>query len=144
MRGIIMLTQKELKSVIKYYPLTGKFTWTVSRGFIARGSECKGLIHITYKNRRYAKSRLAWLYMTGVYPDQTIYKIDGDNHNFKFENLTMKNNKTINKNHVDIGCIVDDNSYHVFVIEKGTVVDLGIHDDYQFALDVTGKYLCLK
>ena len=58
--------------------------------------------------------------------------------------LTINNGKTINKNHSDIGCIINDNSFHIFILENGATVDLGIHDDYESAFNTAGKYLCSK
>ena len=118
-----MITQAELKENIHYDPLTGVFTWIKARGFIAKGSPASGE-KITFKNKRYSKPHLAWLYMTGVYPDTPVYTTD---NSLKFSDLTLKQAGTVNKDHHDIGINVTDDSFGVFVIEKGKTTDLGLH-----------------
>lgn len=136
------ITQKGLKRVIKYDPSTGVFNWIVSRGFIIRGTVCKGKHKITYNGKLYAKTRLAWLYMTGVNPDEPIVRVDGNELNYKFKNLELKSSVTVNIDHNDIICMVDDKSYHMVVIKDGATVDLGIHGEYSLTIDVLSKYLC--
>lgn len=136
------MNQKELKSVIDYNPETGVFTWIKSRGFIRKGTVCKGDTQVHYKGKHYLKKRLAWLYMTGNYTEQPLMYVDGDMTNNKFINIVLKSSKTINKNHVDIGVTVSDDSYHIFVIKEGKTVDLGIHDKLANVTGVLGKYLC--
>ena len=123
-----MITQAKMKEVLHYDPLTGVFTWIVSRGFIKAGKVAGGAEAINFDGKRYSKKRLVWLYMTGVYHRGPIFSLNGNNADYRYGNLSLKNTKTVNKNHVDIGLIRNDDSCSVFVIDKGVTTDLGIHD----------------
>lgn len=87
-----MLTQEQLKEILYYDPETGVFTWKIPRarkmkvGDVAGCVNSKGYIMIYYKMRCYISHRLAWLYMTGSYPD-VIDHVDGCKTNNKFRNL---------------------------------------------------------
>ena len=129
-----MITQSEMKKVLHYNPQTGVFTWIVSRGFIKAGKKAGGVEAICFEGKRYSKKRLAWLFMTGVYHRGPIFSLNDNQADYRFNNLSLKNTKTINKNHVDIGLIKNNNnSYGVFVIDKGVTTDLGIHDSIDSA-----------
>ncbi len=65
-----MLTQAELKAVLHYDPETGIFT---RYGHNKCGSKTyQGYIGIGIKRKTYYAHRLAWLYMTGVWPSKEI------------------------------------------------------------------------
>lgn len=140
-----MITQAELKTVLHYDPETGIFTWRLTRGYMISGTQAGGISdRLTYKGKRYKIKRLAWLYMTGTYPNQLPISIDGNDHNFKWLNLTIETPKTVNKNHVDIGYVINDDSFGVFIIDKGKTTDLGLYSDIDSALETVKTYLCLK
>lgn len=129
---IIVVTQKELKEVLHYDPKTGLFTWIKTRGFIKKGT-LTGQGRLTYKSKTYAKGQLAWLYIAGKYPKH-IHYIDGDQKNCKFNNLSLDSDATINKNHVDVGVNIIDDSYGIHIIDGGVVTDLGVYDDLEIAM----------
>lgn len=111
-----MLTQSILKSLLHYEPLTGVFTWLPRvdnpppnmRGgwgswntkFAGKEAGCfdgKGYRLIAIHDRPYRASRLAWLYIHGVWPDQ----IDHENHirdDNRFINLRSVTNQINNQN----------------------------------------------
>lgn len=70
----IKLTRKRLKSLLKYDPSTGSWTWLVFRGGTAKkGSKAgcantDGYIQICVDQKFYMASRLAFLYMKGRWP----------------------------------------------------------------------------
>lgn len=72
------ITQKELKRQLHYDPVTGIFTRKVSNtncvkiGDVAGSKNCQGYIDIWINNKPYRAHRLAWLYMYGYWPENTI------------------------------------------------------------------------
>jgi hypothetical protein len=89
------LTQDALKEVLSYDPETGVFTWTgkatVKRWIgTAAGSPCKrGYTYIVLFRVRYLAHRLAWLYMTGKWPNPNPDHRDCDPGNNRWENLRL-------------------------------------------------------
>lgn len=73
-----LLTQIRLKELLTYDPNTGVFTWNIQRssGVKARdvaGTRNKnGYIVISVDGVDYLAHRLVWLYMFGVWPNETI------------------------------------------------------------------------
>ncbi|WP_326894533.1 HNH endonuclease (plasmid) [Rhizobium beringeri] len=72
-----MLTQRRLREVLHYEPLTGRFTWLISVGGVSKGSlagriKREGYREIGVDGKLYRANRLAWLYMTGSWPAQQV------------------------------------------------------------------------
>jgi hypothetical protein len=88
-----MITPERLREVLHYDPDTGKFTWRVSRRCVRAGDEAGGLNkHLGYRyigvdGRRIPSHRLAWLYMTGDWPDGEIDHINRDRADNRWSNL---------------------------------------------------------
>ena len=78
-----MLTPKRLRKVLSYAPTTGIFWWKVSAssrasvGSIAGAKNGRGYHQIRIGGPPYSASRLAWLYMTGKWPNSEISYING-------------------------------------------------------------------
>lgn len=87
------LTVVQLKELLHYNPETGVFTWARSVGQRARigrvaGSKVpSGYIKISVSKRVYSAHRLAWLYMTGSWPENEIDHVDNNPSNNAFSNL---------------------------------------------------------
>lgn len=100
-----IVTQKLLKELLHYDPRTGLFTWVKKRartsfkvGDVAGGFDSDGYICITINNSQYLAHRLAFLYMTGKFPDN---QVDHDNHcrdDNRWKNLNPATNAANNKN----------------------------------------------
>jgi len=104
------LTQKILKELIHYDPETGVFTWryrdikwfvhcknpegyckTWNVKFAKKVAGCYNpetrYLVISILGKTHYGHRLAWIYMTGEFPDIETDHIDQDRKNCKFENL---------------------------------------------------------
>ena len=87
------ITAERLRELLHYDPTTGIFTNVSPRKKIVVGSIAGGLDHgsgywmIGLDRRRYYAHRLAWLYMTGEWPEQMIDHLDGNRANNVFVNL---------------------------------------------------------
>lgn len=105
------LSAEYLKSVLNYAPETGVFTWCVKHPSTRRYREAGYAVANEKERRRricvggfgYLAHRLAWLWMTGKWPDYEIDHRDGDGLNNKWCNIREATpdqngwNKTKNK-----------------------------------------------
>lgn len=88
-----ILSPERLRELLHYDPLTGIFTWRISRGgktlpgTIAGSVKPKGYIAIGVDGYIYQSHRLAWYYMTGEWPRFLIDHRDLDPANNRWENL---------------------------------------------------------
>jgi HNH endonuclease len=89
------ITQAYLQHILHYDPLTGDWTWinpnprarNIRRGDIAGTVRSDGRRQINLSGKCYLAARLAWLYMTGVWPEDEIdheNRIKGDD---RWDNL---------------------------------------------------------
>jgi len=73
-----MLNCEQLRALLRYDATTGVFTWIVNRGGRFRAGTVagwlteKGYIKIRIGGRDYKAHRLAWLYMTGCWPEHEV------------------------------------------------------------------------
>jgi hypothetical protein len=81
-----MITQQQLKSWLSYDPIAGEFTW-LADGRIAGSTFGRGYLNIKIDGQLYKGHRLAWLYMTGRWPRETIDHADRNPRNNKWANL---------------------------------------------------------
>lgn len=92
-RGLIMtLTQAILKELVHYEPDTGKCFWKNSRPNVKKGTEAGWLNAIGYwciqiYGKEYKRSRLAWLYVYGYFPENDVDHIDRIRSDDWIENL---------------------------------------------------------
>jgi hypothetical protein len=94
-----MLTQNELKDRLHYSPETGVFTWINSKsknlgktGDIAGGDNGCGYIKIHVLGKSQYAHRLAFLYMTGKFPNRILDHINEKKNDNRWINLRMATN----------------------------------------------------
>lgn len=89
-----ILTAARLRELLHYEPGTGDFVRRVSRtgrgsaaGAIAGSLNRNGYVIIGVDGGLFRAHRLAWLHMTGEWPEQHIDHIDGIRNNNRWANL---------------------------------------------------------
>lgn len=88
-----MITQDKLKSVLEYSPDTGLFFWKVSKsGHKGIGSNAGNMAKcgywvITIDGKEYKRSRLAFLYMEGYFPEHEVDHINRDSLDDRWSNI---------------------------------------------------------
>lgn len=91
-----LITAECLRQLLAYDLATGIFTWLEDRkgrggvvraGTVAGTFDAHGYRVITIDNRKYPASRLAWFYVTGVWPSFNLDRVDNDLTNDRFANL---------------------------------------------------------
>lgn len=96
-----VLTQKSLREILNYDPLSGEFRWlarpsrNVSPGKIAGYKNGCGYIYIQIEGNLYRAHRLVWLYVYGVWPRDQIDHINGiktDNRLINLREATPSDN----------------------------------------------------
>lgn len=99
-----MLTQEQVRELLNYDPETGVFTWkatTGSRavaGTVAGSRHSQGYRSIMLFKRNYLAHRLAWLWVYGQFPENTIDHIDRDRTNNAMSNLREATIQENNRN----------------------------------------------
>ena len=149
-----MITQDELKSILHYDPLTGKFTWIKCKAhWVDKGKEagciCNGYIRIKINQKKYQAHILAWLYMFGVYPEDIIDHINGIRDDNRICNLLLADASSNNWNSVirkdnktgikGVYFIKHLNKYMAYVAKNKVRVYLGLHKTLEEAEQVVIK-----
>jgi hypothetical protein len=166
-----MLTQEYLKSVLNYDPETGIFTWLINASSRARIGDVAGCIfdnrtkiqkslggkpdyrrRIRIKGKMYYSNVLAWLYMTGEFPNALVDHCNVDSLDDRWINLrhaTIKQNGKNKKIFINnksgfkgVSKLAKKNKWQVHIRVDGKRMYLGHYDciaaaafSYQIASD---------
>lgn len=146
-----MITQEYLKSILHYSPETGVFTWIhknvnqIKAGDIAGCPMKKGHMRIEINRRKYLSHRLAFLYMTGNFPEEVdhINRIRGDNRWANLRSCTRSqnnSNKTKQKNNTSsykgVYWYEDRKKWSALIIHDRVRYHLGFFEDKKEAARV--------
>ena len=96
-----MISQKHLKSILKYDPDTGLFTWLITdvwrlQGTIA-GGPSGGYVRIQVDDIRYGAHQLAFIWMTGECPEYIDHR-NNDRSDNRWLNLRPATRQQNNQN----------------------------------------------
>lgn len=96
-----MITASDLRDALNYDPESGEFTWArpksnrMKPGDRAGAPNNLGYVLVTLGWKKYRAHKLAWLYVTGVWPTFEIDHIDGNRGNNRWSNL-RRSDRTLN------------------------------------------------
>lgn len=140
------LSAERLREVLLYDPKTGIFTWLarrqkVSPGAVAGTNHSEGYRRIVVDSKFYYAHRLAWLYVNGNWPANSIDHIDGDRSNNRISNLrdasddvnsqNLHGAQINNKTSGLLGVCFSKNAgkFHAQITHKRKPIHLGFFDD---------------
>ncbi|MES2367705.1 MAG: HNH endonuclease signature motif containing protein [Pseudomonadota bacterium] len=156
------LTQRYLKECVSYDPETGEFRWNKYRplthfknwrgwnqfSHIYGGKEAGNLSHYGYIEIRinfalYKAHRLAWLYMTGEWPEEQIDHINhvrDDNRWCNLRSVTRYENRINSGARKDtkwtVGVTKVKGVWLARITDKGAPINLGYFKSFEEAADV--------
>lgn len=102
-----LITQKEVKELFNYDPNTGEIKWKVNRGHKIKAGDIAGSIskngyrNIMIDGINFKAHRLAWLYVYGKLPEESLDHINRDKLDNRITNLRVAG-KIINSRNTDL------------------------------------------
>ena len=146
-----MIDQSRLKQVLHYDPRTGEFIRRITlssraiAGSRVGAPNSEGYRFVKIDGILYRCHRLAWLYVTGEWPENQIDHINGNRADNRFENL--REATTSQNSHNRRGPNVDNRSgalgvcwhkaakkWHARIAVECRRIDLGFFDDFADAV----------
>ena len=109
------ITAERLREVLDYNPESGEFRWLLATNSMVRVGMIAGSINrggyslICIDGGRYLAHRLAFLFMTGKFPELDVDHTDGDTANNSWTNLREA---TVSENHANSRRRCDNTSGH--------------------------------
>ena len=94
---------EDLDNVLRYNAATGEFSWKIAVSSRAKAGGRAGVwqrmqngrdyLGVTYQGVKLSGARLAWLLHYGVWPDRSVFYVDGDSTNIRISNLKLADHK---------------------------------------------------
>ena len=145
-----MITQDRLMELLDYDSNTGKFIWRGTRrvkaGDNAGTINHDGYIRIKIDNRLYMAHRLAWLYVYGQWPANTIDHINRIRSDNRIENLrdvthreNMNNTQLGLSGHRNVYLHTQNKNWVVRIRRKGKQIHCGSFDNLETAKKVADQ-----
>ena len=149
-----MVSREEVVRLLDYDPVTGIFIWKVRTAICVKiGAEAGSVFvngngkpyrRIMIKGRHYYSHRLAWLVLSGQFPDDEIDHVDGNGLNNSAKNLrpatrtenTRNKRKPVNNTTGIVG-VYWDKTYSKWAAKiclNGKLKHIGIFDDFADAV----------
>lgn len=144
------MNQKKLKSLLRYDPETGLFTWLVCLSnrapvgkVVGDGKSVDDYVRVSIKGKRYLAHRLAVMYMIGRWPSKDVDHKNGRKNDNRWCNLRPASNA---ENHRNIGVRANNtsgvtgitwdesrNRWKVHIKAEGKLMNLGRYIDFNEA-----------
>ena len=127
-----ILSQKRLKELLVYDPETGVFTWITGLHKVAGTKHHSGYVLIKIDYVLHSAHRLAFLYMTGTWPHDTVDHINRVKNDNRWANLrdVTKSLNNINRK-----------QYELDGFKNNKLGELGIHHNKKgFCVKLNFKY----
>ena len=144
------MNQKKLKSLLRYDPETGLFTWLVCLSnrapvgkVVGDGKSVDDYVRVSINGKRYLAHRLAVLYMIGRWPSKDVDHKNGRKNDNRWCNLRPASNA---ENHRNIGVRANNtsgvtgitwdesrNRWKVHIKAEGKFMNLGRYIDFNEA-----------
>lgn len=140
-----MVTRDRVTECLNYDPASGIFTWKIARGKskvdkIAGCVDCFGYIVIRIDGMNYKAHRLAWLYVYGDWPSDSIDHINGiktDNRLINIRDVTGRENSLNKKVHregkLPYVSKTKNNKWRAYFYLDNKQKWVGVYDDQEIA-----------
>ena len=142
------LSADRLRELLSYDPATGIFRWKFSNRRAKSGKICgsihkrTGYVEIYVEFKNYLAHRLAWLYMTGAWPQAQIDHINGMRSDNRFDNLRDVPPRANSQNRFGIsGTTPSGSGYKAQIGVCGKTIYLGTFNTEE---EASGAYLEAK
>lgn len=143
-----IITQKQLKDIIIYYPDSGRFEWTEKKKWVNKKTighiDKDGYHSIMINKRNWRAHRLAWLYIYGEIPKQIdhINHIKNDNRLINLRAVTNQQNQMNRRYSYNTSGIMgvcfdkDRNKWKAQIKVNRESIQLGRYDDIAEAIGI--------